>query len=271
MVLGIFQPQIIKLMAEFLQSLIERSQSAGIDDHLRCAIDTQHCWYCCELFLQCVALCDCIGEIKLQTRHRSARLIEPADALVSGSTGIRRPVGNNVRVLLRQLGPPLLDGTQLVSIRSDFTVEETLRIVHLGSAASGYLLGKDRQQRLDDVLRCDRIPVAIRQGQQIERDRRHRDISRQSLEQRLLLFRGGDANIEIGKADQLFEIRAAQQRALHEIELAGRVGISGQPLQQRRQQRIGIEVNSRRGFVFRRNKGDADPSDGADEPSGSNA
>ena len=77
----------------------------------------------------------------------------------------------------------------------------------------------------------------------------------------------GNPDVEISQADKLLQIGPTQQRALHKIELAGRIGIRSQALQQRRQQWIRIEIDPRRGLVFRRHERDADPSGGADEPS----
>ena len=178
--------------------------------------------------------------------NHGARLVKPAEATVSIRCRVRGPVGDDVRVLLRQLGSPLLGGPQLVSIRVDFGVQETLRVIHIGSAASRRLLGEDCQQRLDDVLRRVGILVAIRQGQQIQRHRCDRNIARQPLIQRLFLLGVGNSDVQIGQPDELLQVRPAQERPLHKIELAGRICIRGQAPQQRRQQGIGIEIDPRR-------------------------
>src|SRR5437868_2157787 len=129
---------------------------------------------------------------------RGARLVEPAQAAVSVHSRVGGPVGNDVWVFLRQLGPPFLGGPQLVSIRTNLAVQETLCVVHVGSAASSRLLREDRQQRLNDIFRGVGILVAIRQGQQVQRYRCNRDIARQSLVQRLFLLGVGNSDVQIG-------------------------------------------------------------------------
>jgi hypothetical protein len=118
--------------------------------------------------------------------------------------------------------------------------------VHVGSVAAGHLLGEDCQQRLHDILRQNRIAVAVGEGEQVQGDRRDRNIVRQAFEERFLFPRGADPGVEIGEADQLFQIGPAQQSALHEIEVAARIGLRRQPTQKWGQERIGIEIDSRR-------------------------
>ncbi len=197
MVLRVLQQQRVEAPAQLLQALVDRPQPSGIDDHLRRPLDAEHRRNRRELLLQCVALGRRICQLELETHDRAAGLIEPADALVPLPRGIGRPVGDDVGVLLCEVGPPFLGGAQLIAIGGYLGVQKTLRAVHLGPAASGGLLGKDRQQRLDDVLCHYRIGIAIGQGQQVQRDRRDRYIARQALEQSLLLLGRGHADIEI--------------------------------------------------------------------------
>src|SRR5262249_59328059 len=109
-----------------------------------------------------------------------------------------------------------------------------------------------------------RVAVTIGEWYQVQRDRRDGDMARESFEQRLLFRRGLDPGVKIGEADQLFQIGPAQQGALHEIEMAARVGVRCQPTQKRGQQRVGVEIYSRGRFVFRRYKSGTDPSSGTD-------
>ena len=130
------------------------------DDHLGAPIDGQRRRHRSEFFLNCVPLGDRIGEFEFQLGHRPARLFEPIAAVVAPGR-LRGPVSNDIRVFLGQIGSPFLGGAQLISIRGDLAVQETLCAVHLGSAAAGRFFGEDRQQCLYDILRHDGITVAV--------------------------------------------------------------------------------------------------------------
>jgi hypothetical protein len=169
--------------------------------------------------------------------------------------------------LLRQFRPALLGGAQLIAVGGNLVVEKALRAVHLGAAAARRLLGKDRQQRLDHVFGGLRVFAAIADGHQVGGDRGDVDVARQAFVQVFFFPRRRDPNIEIGQTDELFQIWPAQQRALEEIEMPRRVGVRRQAMQQRRQQRVGIQINAGRRFVFCRNERDPDPPRGADQPS----
>ena len=69
-----------------------------------------------------------------------------------------------------------------------------------------------------------------------------------------VFHRGRNAVLEIGKANELLQIGPAEQCPLHEIEMPVRVGVRREALEKGSQERIGIEVDSRRGFVLRRDK-----------------
>ena len=196
MVFGVLQQQTIEVTADLLQSLVDRRQSA-IDDDLRPAFDAQRRRDRSQFLLQRVPLRQGVRQFDFQAVDDGARLVDPAEATVSVYSRVRGPVGNDVRVFLRQVGSPFLGGPQLVSIRIDLALQETLCIVHVGSAASRRLLGEDRQQRLNDVLRRVGILVAIRQVQQIQRYRCDRDIARQPLIEGLFLLGVCNSDVQI--------------------------------------------------------------------------
>src|SRR6516164_1023041 len=99
MVLCILQPQIIKVTAQLLQSLVERTE-----------------------------------------------------AFITLHTGIRRFVGDDVRVSLSQIGPPFLGSAKLVAIGDNLALQKTLRTVHFSSAGARGFFREDRQKGLHHVL-----------------------------------------------------------------------------------------------------------------------
>jgi hypothetical protein len=225
-------------------SLLDRCQPSTGDDHLPALIDCQRGWHRSKFFLNRVPSADSIGEFELQLGHRPTSLFEPG-AVIVASRGVRRPVPNDIRIFFSQIRPSLLGGTQLISIRGDLVVQETLCAVHVSSVAAGHLLGEDCQQRLNDILCQDRITVAIGESQQVLGNWSDLEIGAQVFEQRLFFLGGPDPGVEIGEPDQLFQIGPAQQCAQHEVEMTAGVGIRGQPVQERGQERIGIEIDSR--------------------------
>ena len=81
--------------------------------------------------------------------------------------------------------------------------------------------------------------------------------------------------VEIGHADQLFDVRPADQRAAHQRDLLVEVRLDREAREQRPQQRFGVDVDARARLVFLRDlvdDGDADdrgdPCDGRDRSSG---
>jgi hypothetical protein len=68
-----------------------------------------------------VPLADGIGEFEFQLGHPLTSLFEPS-AVIVAPRGVRRPVPNDIRVFFDEIGPPLLGGTQLISIRGDLVV-----------------------------------------------------------------------------------------------------------------------------------------------------
>jgi len=202
MVFGVFQQHTVEVAAELLQSLVGWGKSAASDNYLRCFVDAQHRRDRSQRLLHRVPLRHHIREIELEMRNNRACLVEPAEATVS----VRSESGARLETMsgyfCAKSDRRFLGGPQLVSIRVDLAVQEALCIVHVGSAASRGLLGEDRQQRLNDVLRRVGILVAIRQGQQIQRYRCDSDIGRQPLVERLFLLSVCNSDVQVRQPHQ---------------------------------------------------------------------
>jgi len=139
MVFGEFQQEPVEIAAKFLKPLFNRVQPSG-NHHLRAMINGQHRWHRGEVLLQRITLGDGISKIELKVGHGTSRLLEPIAVVIALSRTLK-----DIRELLRQLSAPLLGGPQLISIRGDLAVEETLRAIHISPAAAGHLFGEDRQ------------------------------------------------------------------------------------------------------------------------------
>ena len=204
------------------------------------------------------------------------RVLQPAVHFAQAVAGaLRRRVVRAVRIevgrqdvdiLEAEVGTALLGCPQLLLVGRDLVLEEALRILHVGAVRSRGAFDEDRQQCLHHVVRQLWARAAVGDGEEVPGLRRHLDVGRQALQQTLAVGRAGDAEVEIGLRDQLLEVGPAEQGALQHFKLADRGGVSRQAAQQRREDRIGIDIQPRTQLILVGHQIDADPADAADQP-----
>ena len=86
-------------------------------------------------------------------------------------------------------------------------------------------------------------------------------VLRQAIDQFLLVGLAFDVEVGIGHADQLFDIRAADQGPAQHHDLLVDIGLDRQPGHQGLEDRLGVHEDTRRSFVF---VGDAQNDAGCD-------
>ncbi len=197
-----------------------------------------------------------IVELQLHLLHLVLHLLQPRHV----------GVGQDLAVGLAELRAPRFRRPQLLLIARDLLLQEPPRIVHVGAVVPGRGLGKHRQHRLHHVLGRDRVGVLIGNVEQVRPLQPDMDVARQAAEQPFLVFRRPRLVIEIGQVDHLLQVRPAQERALHVVELLQRIGLHRNPAQERRQQAVDVDINARRGFIDVRDAEHRRPADRADEP-----
>src|SRR6516164_9686222 len=121
MFLGVFQQQAVEISAKLLKPRLDRCQLATVDDYLWTMIDRQRCGHRSKFFLNCVPLTGDIAKFEFQLSHSPTSLFQPI-AIIVAPRGVWCPVPNNSRIFFSQIGPSLLGGAQLISIRGDFVV-----------------------------------------------------------------------------------------------------------------------------------------------------
>jgi len=202
------------------------------------------------------------GELALQRGLLGARPVElaadlgdlPADVLQAREIALL--TGQGAGVPLLELGQPPLGLVERAALDGDLLVDEPAG--HRQFLAADAQIGRDEdfERGCDDPLGGRRIAVAIGDGEQVPALRGDPDAGLDVGHEPLAGEGVGCPARELGAVDHPLEVRPAQDRPLHDVELPGEVGFDRDPLQQRAEHAVGVGVDPRRALVAARQEHD---------------
>ena len=212
---------------------------------------------CLELLLEHVVAQRGVLHALLELGDRAARGFQARHAVVRGQ---------QVHVPGAELGTLGLGQPQLLFVLSDLLIEELPRVLHVGAVGAGLALDEDGQELLHHVVGQLGAGVAVGDGEQVAGLRGDLDALGQAEHHALHVRRAGDLQFQIGLGDQLFEVGPAEGRVLEHVELADHGAFQRDAAQQRRQHRVGVDIDTRGGLVLIGNRGHGEPAGDAQHP-----